>query len=180
MTRDGDRGRHHPCSLQRPHEVAGLQGVAGFSDNVLFRNILVFDSHRRNGGRHGRNGYQLLPAGGGVAVGVEGGRGGPDVTWDGNRGRHHPRPLQRPYKVAGLQGVVDVVVWNALVDVVPVLHPVLGLLLLRLVLGALVDGDRGQGGPLVVPEGDVPLEGQEGWLWQEVPVSKKRWLVVIL
>ena len=116
-----------------------------------------------------------------MAVGVEGGRGGPDVTRDGDRGRHHPRSLQRPHKVAGLQGVVDVVVWNALVDVVPVLHPVLGLLLLPLLLlGALVDGDRGQGGPLVVPECDVPLEGQEGWLWQEVPESKKRWLVVIL
>ena len=73
------------------------------------------------------------------------------------------------------------VVWYALVDVVPVLHPVLGLLLLPLMLlGALVDGDRGQGGPLVVPEGDVPLEGQEGWLWQEVPESKKRWLAVNL
>ena len=103
------------------------------------------------------------------------------MTRDGNRGRHHPRPLQRPHEVAGLQGVVDVVVWYALVDVVPVLHPVLGLLLLPLMLlGALVDGDRGQGGPLVVPEGDVPLEGQEGWLWQEVPESKKRWLAVIL
>ena len=115
-----------------------------------------------------------------MAVGVEGGRGGPDVTRDGDRGRHHPRPLQRPHEVAGLQGVVDVVVWYALVDVVPVLHSILGLLLPLLLLGALVDGDRGQGGPLVVPEGDVPLEGQEGWLWQEVPESKKRWLVVIL
>ena len=73
------------------------------------------------------------------------------------------------------------VVRYALVDVVPVLHPILGLLLLPLMLlGALVDGDRGQGGPLVVPEGDVPLERQEGWLWQEVPESKRGWLVVIL
>ena len=103
------------------------------------------------------------------------------MTLDSHRGRHYPRSLQRTHEVAGLQGVVDVVVWNALVDVVPVLHPVLGLLLLPLMLlGALVDGDRGQGGPLVVPEGDVPLEGQEGWLRQEVPESKKRWLVVIL
>ena len=117
-----------------------------------------------------------------MAVRVEGGRGGPDVTRDGDRGRHHPRPLQRSHEVTGLQCVVDVVVWYALVDVMPVLHPVLGLLLLLplMLLGALVDGDRGQGGPLVVPEGDVPLEGQEGWLWQEVPESKKRWLVVIL
>ena len=103
------------------------------------------------------------------------------MTRDGNRGHHHPRSLQRPYKVAGLQGVVDVVVWYALVDVVPVLHPALGLLMLPLLLlGALVDGDRGQGGPLVVPEGDVPLEGQEGWLWQEVPESKGEWLAVNL
>ena len=121
-----------------------------------------------------------------MAVGVEGGRGSPDATRDSHRGRHHPRSLQRPHEVAGLQGVVDVVVRYALVDVVPVLHSVLGLLLQPLLLqpllllGALVDGDRGQGGPLVVPEGDVPLEGQEGWLWQEVPESKKRWLVVIL
>ena len=70
--------------------------------------------------------------------------------------------------------MVNVVVRNALVDVVPVLHSVLGLLLPLMLLGGLVDGDRGQGGPLVVPEGDVPLEGEEGGLGQEVPEKKNK------
>ena len=96
------------------------------------------------------------------------------MTRDGNRGRHHPRSLQRPHEVAGLQGVVDVVVWYAVVHVVLVVDPVLGLVMSLQLLGALVDWDWWQGGPLVVPQGDVPLEGQECWLWQKVPEMKHR------
>ena len=103
------------------------------------------------------------------------------MTGDGDGGRHHPRSLQRPHEVAGLQRVVDVVVGYALVHVVPVVNPVLGLGLLALLgLGSVVDGDWGQRGPLVVPQGDVPLEGQECWLRQKVPENKGRMLVLNL
>ena len=152
------------------------------SDNVLFRDALVVDGHSSDGGRHRRDRNQLLPARGRVAVRVERGRGGPDVTRDGgDRGRHHPRrPLQGPHQVAGLQRVVDVVVGDALVHVVPVVNPVLGMGL-TLGLGAVVEGDWREGGPLVVPQGDVPLEGEECWLWQKVPGrSKERMLVLSL
>ena len=99
------------------------------------------------------------------------------MTGDGNRGRHHPRSLQRPHEVAGLQRVVDVVVGYALVHVVPVVDPVLGLGL-PVGLGTVVDWDWRQGRPLVVPQGDVPLEGQERWLRQKVPENKQRLLVL--
>ena len=108
-----------------------------------------------------------------MAVRVERRRSGPDVTGDGDRGRHHPRSLQRPHEVAGLQRVVDVVVGYALVHVVPVVDPVLGLGL-PVGLGTVVDWDWRQGRPLVVPQGDVPLEGHECGLWQKVPENKTK------